>query len=65
MDAVGAGRSGDASLGYSLRGWATVWFQGGFQLELDADDDAFLVFCGASSSWGACGVLLGEVGSPC
>ena len=43
---------------------ATGWFQAGFQLELDADDDAFLVFCGASSSWGACRVLLGKGGSP-
>ena len=66
VDTVGAGRSGDASLGYSSRGWATGWFQAGFQLRLDADDDdALSVFCGASSFWGACGVLLGEGGSPC
>ena len=32
VDAVGAGRSGDASLGYSSRGWVTGWFQAGFQL---------------------------------
>ena len=65
MSAVGAGRSGDASLGYSSRGWVTDWFQAGFQLLLDADDDAFPVFCGASSFCGVCGVLLGEGGSPC
>ena len=39
VDAVGTGRSGDASLGYSSLGWAIGWFQAGFQLCLDADDD--------------------------
>ena len=39
VDAVGAGRSGDASLGYSSWGWVTGWFQAGFQLCLDVDDD--------------------------
>ena len=29
VDAVGAGRSGDASLGYSSWGWVTGWFQAG------------------------------------
>ena len=66
VDAVGAGRSGDASLGYSSRGWATGWFQAVFQLCLNVDDDdALSVSCGVSSSWGVCWVLLGEGGSPC
>ena len=59
MDAVGAGRSGDASLGYSSQNWVTGWFQAGFHSGLDDDADAFLVSCGASSFWGACGVHLG------
>ena len=46
-EAVGARRSGDASLGYSSRGWVTGWFQAGFQLCLDVDDDdALSVSCG-------------------
>ena len=66
VDAVGAGRSGDASLGYSSRGWATGWFQAGFQLCLDADDDdALSVSHGVPSFWGVCRVLLGEGGSHC
>ena len=61
VDAVGTGRSGDASLGYSSRNWATGWFQPGFQSGWDDDADAFWVSCGASSFWGACRVFL-EVG---
>ena len=62
VDAVGAGKSGDASLEYSSQGWATSWFQ----LCLDVDgDDAPSVSCGVSSSWGVYWVLLWEGGSPC
>ena len=64
VDAVGAGRSGDASLKHSSRGWVTGWFQAGFQLCLYADGALFFS-CGVSFSWGSCGVPLGEGDSPC
>ena len=42
MDAVGAGRTGDASLGYSLQNWATDWFQAVFSCQLVTQDLAHL-----------------------
>ena len=61
VDAVGAGRVGDASLKHSSRGWVTGWFQVSFQMHLDADDVPSS-FYGVSFSLGACGVLLAEGG---
>ena len=64
MDAVGAGRVGNASLKHSSWGWVVGWFQAGFQMCLDVDD-ALSFSCGVSFTWGPCGVLLGEVDFPC
>ena len=64
MDAVGAGRVGDASLKHSSRGWVTGWFQASFQIRLD-DDDVPSSFYGVSFSLGDCEVLLPEGGFPC
>ena len=64
MDAVGAGKPGDASLKHSSQGWVTGWFQASFQMYLDADD-VLSSFYGVSSFFGACRFLLPEGGSLC
>ena len=64
VDAVGAGRVGDASLKHSSRGGVTGWFQAGFQMCLGVDDDLSFS-CRVSFSLGACKVLLGKGDSPC
>ena len=63
VDAVGAGRVGDALLKHSSRGWVTGWFQASFQMRLDADVPSS--FYGVSFSLGACRVLPPEGGFPC
>ena len=65
VDAEGAGRSGDASVGHASLTWVTGWFQADFQSAWNDVHDASLFFCGALSFLGACGVLQGAGDSLC
>ena len=65
VDAAGAGRFGNASLGHASLTRVTGWFQADFQSAWNDVHDASPFSCGALSFLGACGALPGVGDSLC